>query len=63
MLARLKLAVELPRRASQAARLTRLKPAVEDVLHSAQHPLALARGDGQVIDEVAVQVGHLWAGE
>ncbi len=46
--------VQLPVRHAAA-----LKPAVEDVLHAAQHAPALAAGDGQVVDVVPVQVRDL----
>ena len=36
-----------------------LEPAVEDVRHAPQDALALARGDGQLVDKVTVQVIHL----
>ena len=36
-----------------------LKPAVKDVLHALELPLALLAGDGEVVDEVAVQIGDL----
>ena len=45
-------------RRTTAAR-TRLEPAVKDVVHAPQHALALAGWDGEVVDKVAVQVGHL----
>jgi len=38
-----------------------LKPAVKDVLHPAQHTPALAAGDGEVVDLVAVEVCDLQA--
>jgi hypothetical protein len=37
----------------------RLKPAVKDFIHSPQHALALAAGNGQVVYEVPVQVCNL----
>lgn len=37
----------------------RFKPAVKHLVHAPQHPLALPAGDGQVVDEVPVQVRHL----
>ena len=37
----------------------RLEPAVKDFINSAQHALALAAGDGQVVYEVPVQVLYL----
>ena len=45
--------------AASGLALTRLEPAVKHLLHAPQLALALARGDGEVVDEVAVQVGHL----
>lgn len=48
--------------ACSSSALTRLEPAVEDVLDAAQLALALPAGDGQVVDEVAVQVRHLGGG-
>ena len=39
-----------------------LKPAVEDLLHSVQVPLALLAGDGDVVYKVSVQVCHLLKG-
>ena len=38
-----------------------LKPAVKDLLHAVQLPLALLAGDGDVVYEVPVQVCHLQA--
>lgn len=37
----------------------RLKPAVKHIIHTAQDALALAAGDGDVINEVTVKVSHL----
>jgi hypothetical protein len=36
-----------------------LKPAVKHIVNAAQHALALAAGDGDVINEVTVQVVNL----
>ena len=36
-----------------------LKPAVKDLLHPPQHPFALLAGNGDVVDEVPVQICHL----
>ena len=38
-----------------------LKPAVKDLLHPVQLTFALLAGDGDVVYEVPVQVGHLQA--
>lgn len=40
-----------------------LKPAVKNLLHSAQHPLALLAGNGDVVNEVPVQICHLRSAE
>lgn len=36
-----------------------LKPAVKHLLHTMQLPFALLAGDGDVVDEVPMQVSHL----
>ena len=40
-----------------------LKPAVKDVLHALELPLALPAWDGEVVNEVAVQICDLHKNE